>query len=773
MRFALLFLFLTLHLAVAEDAPVAAPEHIHSLTGREKRLTLDRGVLGNCRGYRELNAPALVGELKKKYDLRVDPKVASDKELLIYLLAYFEVMGAPPEKGMTLKMGESGSRLAKRNGKDLIFAPNASRDLFPKKLHQEIEKEKDPSRVTVKFNNTLFEQLTEEVSTREFVQQLLKDQFNLSIDPKDTADSVQPYAREMTHKEATMVLKQISDLPLSIAKDLKLRTIVRMRPGDKGAVAADYNKESETIRLYDKAFEEGPVQGEGTVLHEFGHALWQSMPPHYQERFTQLSWDTSVYGSPKLKKTANFVTDYARKSPEEDFAEHFSAFVNNSEWLKRMAPDKQLMLSEMFNSYYLDDSKYTAGGHDKTKAAIKSEKPDTQPPKFAGKLEDLITLRAKLIEATNEVEITCIVEKLFDDISGVSKISINLGDEKRKKNLDTLFFGPKDLTDAKQGRYEKSTKIPLSEVSPDSNIVTIAVRVHDFAENDETYLFPEKKVGVSGTSGRQERPPLDLENRLAEIKIESLPVKEGMEPAYRITLPVAPSKDIKVIDLQWELKAVPGFSPYHYLENHELRPSEDGKSLVADIFFAAHVPRSEAQLSQIGVRYNEGKEWEEQSNYVPIPKTALNVGVTIKSSAPDNLKLRADINAIELTSRTSDQPNKEGGKHFIHGRFPLQGLAGGQSAKTFVRLRSPTGKVFLALFDPMKVTNGIAEFDLALPPNPEQGEYRVESVDIDKEYSSPGKSLPGAEASMQLKSSKKLEIKALERNIERTFDLSF
>ena len=123
-----------------------------------------------------------------------------------------------------------------------------------------------------------------------------------------------------------MILKNLEDLPDNITRGIKLKRIVRMKPGvdivDKETqkpAAGDYDSASQTIRLSDAIV----ANGEGSLLHEIGHALWFSLPEILAKKYLDLSWQWD-YGNGQywIKNNSRFVSGLAK-------SKHFKLLERN------------------------------------------------------------------------------------------------------------------------------------------------------------------------------------------------------------------------------------------------------------------------------------------------------------------------------------------------------------------------------------------------------------------------------------------------------------
>src|SRR5690606_13983111 len=137
-----------------------------------------------------------------------------------------------------------------------------------------------------------------------------------------------------------------------------------------------------------KAFNSGDIYGEDTLLHEMAHALWSGLNEPLKRSFSNISWNDQMgRWSPKLQNSKGFISNYAMTSPEEDFAESFSAFIHQPEKLRAEADKKY----QWFRSNLFLDTEYFSFVHDSAKVYVPSEKPDVKKPWLLGTTNEKIT----------------------------------------------------------------------------------------------------------------------------------------------------------------------------------------------------------------------------------------------------------------------------------------------------------------------------------------------------------------------------------------------
>lgn len=77
-----------------------------------------------------------------------------------------------------------------------------------------------------------------------------------------------------------------------------------------------------------------------TISHEIGHNAEEHIPNGATNEWDNLYYDSSLDYVFSLGEDNRFVTDYATTSPEEDFAETYSFYINDPEMVQAICPEK-------------------------------------------------------------------------------------------------------------------------------------------------------------------------------------------------------------------------------------------------------------------------------------------------------------------------------------------------------------------------------------------------------------------------------------------------
>lgn len=96
-------------------------------------------------------------------------------------------------------------------------------------------------------------------------------------------------------------------------------------PGCSGKILGAYSNDTIIIRHTDQ-----PTNN-FTLYHEIGHNVWNKISSHQREIWTN-----------HFHNTKTFVTTYAQKNPEENFAENFACFHTNFRNCKKIMTDQKI-----------------------------------------------------------------------------------------------------------------------------------------------------------------------------------------------------------------------------------------------------------------------------------------------------------------------------------------------------------------------------------------------------------------------------------------------
>lgn len=87
-----------------------------------------------------------------------------------------------------------------------------------------------------------------------------------------------------------------------------------------------------------------------TIAHEIGHNAEEYIPNSAVNEWDNLYYDSSLDYISSFGEDNRFVTDYATTSPEEDFAETYSFYINDPEMVQAICPEKyDFMKDHVFN----------------------------------------------------------------------------------------------------------------------------------------------------------------------------------------------------------------------------------------------------------------------------------------------------------------------------------------------------------------------------------------------------------------------------------------
>ncbi len=188
--------------------------------------------------------------------------------------------------------------------------------------------------------NPVYEQLLQALASKDQIEAHLIQKTGWRL-----YDPSVPAERPFSPEELISIEKQIVGIPSAVFKSMSLKQLARQQSGvalplpSSGALFVEHEQK---IIFADKAFIEKPaIYGIGTVAHEMGAAFWAGKNEAFRDEFRTLSWKKLGLKWAQQPQFANgFVSDVAATAPEKDFAEHFSAFLNQPDWLKSKAPAK-------------------------------------------------------------------------------------------------------------------------------------------------------------------------------------------------------------------------------------------------------------------------------------------------------------------------------------------------------------------------------------------------------------------------------------------------
>ena len=391
-----------------------------------------------------LNRSQIIQKLKDDFNVSIqtdDPSILN-KYLLSYLHSYFQWM-LPDERAdgfirvrtpYYLHARNRVSRqMVEKDGSNIYFSKNAGQKTITRKFHEVMDavyKRTDavlPNeiQITFEYDNELYSQLNAVFLDSQDIKDFMYLHTGIVFSLEET-DLNYFLTQEFTRRELLLILKQFLDLPMHIRDNLALEKIIRMAEGYQPQttpftiVRGLYSFEEKTIQLFDSAFEPSEDEdgtGENVLIHEIAHALWgkslwHAFPQNLRDDYKSLS------------RTANeFISKYSTKNIFEDFAEHFSMYMDNPEALLHKTPKKYQWLKE---NVFVNTEYFSTSALDNLKIFIHSELEDINPPYLVVGQSKLTIEHIGTFHEVDSFYDHAIyrfhLDGLFDDISGIERI---------------------------------------------------------------------------------------------------------------------------------------------------------------------------------------------------------------------------------------------------------------------------------------------------------------------------------------------------------------
>lgn len=677
-----------------------------------------------------------------------------------------------PKKVWSLQLSKIKHVYFAKNAVDLLLG------LELEKISQEVCRPEwtGTKTFTVVYTNTVLEQFLRHTASRENLLTTLKRKTGWSF-RSVPGDKYYENEQEFRTEELVTIVKQLVDVPNEVLKLMKIKKLTRYRIGAPLPIPtaqAIYYVQEQNIMIGDGAVMDDAldIYGEGTILHEMGHAYWYGSSEFMRKEFTAISWES---GKRRTEGSEGFISSYSMNTPEEDFAEHFAAFVHNSELLKRKAMKK----FDFFQKNIFSDTTYFSTVATNAKVFVKSPVPDTKPPRLLDIFAKSYKAKATIDPINPKVaEINVVVTGALDDISGVAQTLYTYEHEKNSKFRVFLDLIPE--------HQEDGTTILRASVKTDPNKLApglyrpSTLNLEDNAGNSEFYRS-------------QDLPSLELPgnlslNALDKIAIDFSKIKMGPAPIINgyqgviTTFPVPFRDDIESIHLDWEVVSVEGKTTH--VCNFERKERNDevpcqtknvpGQPIIIQSYFFKQYPKSVVKLASVLIRYkgSESATKDDHSYVIPVNTPNAEFFMNYQNSTFDLIDL--SVNDMKLSTDT--RPNGKGGDQNIDILIPLINHKAGEF-RIGTTMRSPTGKqIYNITSESLKkeytlTTIGGVEyvkFSVELKKNPEEGEYILESFEIKTSYDRPlNPILP-----LDLNGISVIKIKLLERGIRRTFTIS-
>ena len=388
-------------------------------------------------------APLNRGELIERLEQDLNIHVRSndidlfDRYFLSYIYNYFTSMNprdSSHESYHLYSLDQPSQRLVYLQGdNNLYFSKNAGKNTITRKFKELMDSISnqtysilpDEINMTFEYNNELYSQLNESILSSEDIKEFIYNTSGVILSPGSV--NGKPFSR----MELLMILKQYVELPVHIRDNLALKKIVRVESVNSSQnIFGHYTSVERMITLADGAFENSDNQGEETFLHEIAHSLWgksiwQGLSEEARKDYAQLSWLGNV------RKNDEFISDYSATNISEDFAEHFSSYINEGEILKHEVKIKY----DWFKEHIFINAEYITNAADHLKIFVESENGDVNPPYLLKFPSESFNLNFKIKDAMNHdpfngyADIRVEVSGLFDDRSKIKKIAILMESE--------------------------------------------------------------------------------------------------------------------------------------------------------------------------------------------------------------------------------------------------------------------------------------------------------------------------------------------------------
>lgn len=737
----------------------------------------------------ELTSQELRDQLAKNFNVHIstDSIEFFDKPMLEYLSSFFKTFNYDGSKINLHATNEDRPGFVWKKGSDIYFTKTAG-DKIPNRIKEIVSDYLDsikenkaaciPNSIVYEFNNELFYHLASEVLTAEQIAKVLKDELKIEAATREAQVADKPYEHYFSAKELVMVIKQFLDLPEELIKDLPLKKLIRMRAGSKipsGGVAA-YNPFLQEIRISDAAFLQSDPLGEGTFIHEIGHAYWRKMTKEEQDKFISISWNMDK-NNHKLSAdpySAEWISSYSASDFQEDFAEHFSAFVHQSEKLKDVAPQKY----QFFKEVVFKDTEYFSDAHKKAKIYVASDNPDTEPPYLTVDIKKAVKIKLNQIEGTGKAEIVSEICGVHDDISGIDNIYLRLFNENNNgsdSDIDIAIL-PSRCIDKKNGDYKDSDTINCNDFK--AGIYEVReIQIGDKAGNKRICnlkgIEEIPSIFIPGTKQRlKSRLPHPLSSRdgFEKILIREHYDQNGAQ-LIDVEFPFAHEHALSgiTIELRYQyLNNAGNKFQFPYIINTKYDKSlfvskiGDSHVRINNLVVPAEYPGGILRLENITLFYDSNSEYEGGQFGFPSPKDVPNLTFRHNSNRKELGEIDVDLNRLALSSSKGEDGNID-----VIASFSVDSNA---HYDVRARLRTPSGKEVVGtdLHDQTDSLTGetVKRMKFSLPINHEDGEYILTNIELNEDP--PHISEGGYPRSLFFRNK---SIKLLERGIRKTIKI--
>ena len=654
-----------------------------------------------------------------------------------YLFHYFGMI-QPKDKYHIRMSQDEGPRKVWVKDDIIFFGQNAADNLLYQSRLQ--EPNDDSGAIELSYTNTLFTQLNTIFLNETQTSELIFHLYGLNIH-NGNGDLFQEFTLEELHN----ILANLADLPSHILNRLHLREFTKASDHKplfhRGKEAsAIYNPQNQRITISNNLLHTHTSKWTSTLIHELGHAFWINVHEQVKKEYTDLSFQERFpLANWTPKADACFITAYATESPEEDFAEHFAAFVEEPELFQSRCPEKYNFIQ---NSVF-QDTRYTSEAHKNAKIFIDSQNPDSDPAVFKNPISESLQVSMK-IKNEHSMELSIRVEGLYDAHSGLEELSLRF--ESPMGEIIQEYISEEDLIDANTGVYKK--KIPISrDLYGVSTMRLVSVISTDRAKNVVVHsIDKEITISIHGTKG--ELFPHPKEPLTSHIKnIEQVFIeKNNGESIFDITIPVGRHEGLHRATFDWkgeekESKISIYKSDYESLDqSHRFtRFHKNGQAFVTvRIQFPKHLLSGTYWLTKIELEYEKKSGFVEHNSKIHLPfQGHPSLAIQLDNDFEDTTIATLNENALQLLSRSHTTPNRKGGAKSIMIQVPIKGIDMGDLS-SHIYVRAPSGKLLSwylhSGMDEVQKDNDVVTFELPLDVHHEKGTYILEEIDFEEEY---------------------------------------
>ena len=619
---------------------------------------------------------------------------------------------------------------------------------------------------TINYTNTIFEQFLRSFVSKETILKKLKLHTGIRYRslPSETG-----YKEEQSFRteELVTIFKQFVDIPRHVYSNMSLVKIVRYRMGNElgNNVAADYTNKYRRIRLSDAATMEGSdIFGEGTIIHEMGHAYDYGASPKLMNSFYNISWKKNgTNWILKRNDSKGMISDYSMKSEKEDFAEHFSGFVNNPEALKQASMEKYVF----FKYKIFKDTEYFTTVAKNAKVNIDSDITDLTKPSLMYGLSQSVKVVKTGSRSNQLVKIR--IRNAKDNLSGIVKTLIAFKHVDNPQN--TIFIDAKPIKNDNSYDLVGETVLDPRKLAKGRYQLTV-IMIEDGAGNKTFYkASPISEIYVDGDlSANQERSKkINIEN----IKVTTL--ESNDYPRMEVTIPTTHKENLKNIHLGWVIKSIEEKTT-HVISHFYSNPGDPFVKVI--VRFHNQYPKGIVSLSSILLQYKGTQSQGKRKERHLIPSGHKNTIGHIRTGHKDFNLNTASLNRIKLTSKIEE--NKKGGKYNIIVEMPMSNVINESTTSVGITFRDPKGKQIYSYtsessrsrsqLEDIVDSNGDKVIRVIIPLKkfPVSGDYIFESIKVETKI----KNKYSKKEPMDLGKGLIKRYKLIERGIRKTFSVS-